>query len=165
MALKSEFCTCEGGRTAVVWCCHTTCNDGISLVFKGIGQQEFQFSNFVASQCSTSVVIPFDEKFNVWICFVESFKIPWFDIGNTRHQLFQSQKILFENFEQIFEYLARILIDLSLLWLDHLLRMSKLYKLILLPGIVLNLSTHGALTQNKLFSSFRVRTFPLEIDL
>merc|ERR1712168_122869 len=88
MALKSEFCTCECSCTAVIRCCHATCNDGISLVFKSIGQQEFKFSNFVASQCCTSVVIPFDEKFNIWICFVESLKIPWFDIGNTRHQLY-----------------------------------------------------------------------------
>ena len=88
MALKSEFCTCECSCTAVIWCCHATCNNGISLVFKSIGQQEFKFSNFVASQCCTSVVIPFDEKFNIWICFIESLKIPWFDIGNTRHQLF-----------------------------------------------------------------------------
>ena len=113
MTFKSEFCAGKGGCTAVIWCCHTTCNNGIGLVFKGIGQQEFQFSNFVASQCSTSVVIPFDEKFNIWICFVECFEIPWFDIGNTRHQLFSSQKF----FVYIFWDFKELLRSSSVLWL------------------------------------------------
>ena len=175
MALKSEFCAGEGSCTAVIWCCHATCNDGISLVFKSIGQQEFKFSNFVASQCCTGVVIPFDEKFNIWICFVERLEIPWFDIGNTRHQLFSSQKIWisFENFSKfrinICSWSLRTNLRgqcgviLSLLWLvlGHLLRMLKLYNLVFITRHSLKLGHLRCLNPEQTILS---RTFPLEIN-